>query len=445
MASPPAWAAGGPPGGGREADLPPGPHRPGGGRGASPRRPTWPCWAPSPRRRPPRPVAPRSAAPPASAPPASTWPTGARRRRSSGGLPEGVIVAELGAALAEHEALVRERLYGLVGFDDRPGALNAARWDGGTFVYVPRGVDVELPVEALLTASGAAGRVFGRTLVVVEEGAKATVIDRYDSPDFDAPVNASSVVELYVGQGAELEHVSVIGWGAGVRHHALLRARVDRDARARSVVVTLGGDVVRVEPTLVCAGPGLRRPGAGPLLRRRRAALRAPGGRAPRGAAGLLEPALQGRDPGPRPHGLLRQPGGAPGRARHRRLPDQPQPRPQRRRARRHDPVPRDRDRRGQVLPRRGGRPRGRRAPLLPALARRPRGGRQAADRDGLPPGGPGAGVAWPSCGRSSRPRCGRSWADRGRAHPHRRRLRGRPRCPASRCSSRSRARPSCW
>jgi Fe-S cluster assembly protein SufD len=63
-------------------------------------------------------------------------------------------------------------------------------------------------------------------------------------------------VELYVGQGAELEHVSVIGWGPGVRHHALLRARVDRDARARSVVVTLGGDVVRVEPTLVCAGPG---------------------------------------------------------------------------------------------------------------------------------------------------------------------------------------------
>ncbi|HEX2507463.1 MAG TPA: Fe-S cluster assembly protein SufD [Miltoncostaeaceae bacterium] len=173
-----------------------------------------------------------------------------------GRLPEGVIVADLGSALAEHEDLVRERLYGLVGFDDRPGALNAARWDGGTFVYVPRGVEVELPVEALLTASGAAGRVFGRTLVVVEEGAKATVIDRYDSPGFDAPVNASTVVELYVGQGAELEHVSVIGWGPGVRHHALLRARVDRDARARSVVVTLGGDVVRVEPTLVCAGPG---------------------------------------------------------------------------------------------------------------------------------------------------------------------------------------------
>lgn len=173
-----------------------------------------------------------------------------------GDLPEGVVVAELGSALADHEALVRDRLYGLIGFDGRPGALNAARWDGGLFVHVPRGVEVALPIESVLTATGATGRVVGRSLVVVEDGAKATIIDRCTSGDLAGPVSASSVVELYVGQGAELEHVTVIGWGAGVRHHVQLRGRVERDARARSVVVTLGGDVVRVEPTMVCAGPG---------------------------------------------------------------------------------------------------------------------------------------------------------------------------------------------
>ncbi len=171
-------------------------------------------------------------------------------------LPEGVIVAELGGALTDHEALVRERLYGLIGFDDRPSALNAARWDGGLLVYVPRGVEVTLPVESIITATGATGRVFGRSLVVVEEGAKATVIERYSSGDLAGPMSASSVVELYVGQGAELEHVSVIDWGSGARHHAMLRASVGRDAKARSVVVTLGGDVVRVEPTMVVSGPG---------------------------------------------------------------------------------------------------------------------------------------------------------------------------------------------
>jgi Fe-S cluster assembly protein SufD len=169
-------------------------------------------------------------------------------------LADGVIVAELGSALETHESLVRDRLYGLIGFDGRAEALNAARWDGGLLVYVPRGVEATLPVEAITSATGATGRVFGRTLIVVEDGAKATVIDRYVSPDVAGPVQASTVAELYVGPNAELEHISVIDWGAGVRHHAMLRARVDRDARARSVVVTLGGDVVRVEATVVCAG-----------------------------------------------------------------------------------------------------------------------------------------------------------------------------------------------
>ena len=171
-------------------------------------------------------------------------------------LPDGVIVAELGQALRDHEDLVRERLYSLAGFDDRPCALNAARWEAGTFVYVPRGVHLEMPVEAALTATGAEGRVFGRTLVIVEEGAKATVVDRYLSPDLDGAVTASTVVEMFVADGGELEHVSYIGWGAGVRHQATIRASAGKDARVRSVNVTLGGDVVRVEPTMYCRGTG---------------------------------------------------------------------------------------------------------------------------------------------------------------------------------------------
>ena len=171
-------------------------------------------------------------------------------------LPEGVIVAELGEALASHEELVRDRLYSLAGFDDRTRAINAAGWDAGTFVYVPRGVEVTLPVEAVLTATGASGRVFGRTLVIVEEGAKATVVDRYLSPDLDGVVQVSTVVEMFVADGGELEHVSYIGWGRGVRHQATIRASAGKDARVRSVNVTLGGDIVRVEPTMYCRGSG---------------------------------------------------------------------------------------------------------------------------------------------------------------------------------------------
>jgi Fe-S cluster assembly protein SufD len=173
-----------------------------------------------------------------------------------GELPDGVIVGDLGLALSDHEPLVRERLYSLIDFSEKPGALNAARWETGTFVYVPKGVHLELPVEAVLSATGAQGRVFDRTLIVVDEGAKATVIDRYISPNLSGTVQASSAVELLVGQGGELEHIAVVGWGSGVSHHLMVQAGAQRDAKVRSVVVTLGGDVARVEAAMRCQGPG---------------------------------------------------------------------------------------------------------------------------------------------------------------------------------------------
>lgn len=171
-------------------------------------------------------------------------------------LPDGVIVAELGQALVDHEDLVRSRLYSLVGFGDKPGALNAARWEGGTFVYVPPGVELAIPSETVLTATGAQGRVYGRTLVIVDEGAKATVVDRYTSPDLDGQVAVSTATELIVMPGGELEHLSLVQWGAGVRHHAVVTASAHKDAKVRSVAVTLGGDVVRLEATMVASGPG---------------------------------------------------------------------------------------------------------------------------------------------------------------------------------------------
>ena len=173
-----------------------------------------------------------------------------------GELPAGVIVAELGQALIDHEDLVRSRLYSLIGFADRPGALNAAHWEGGTFVYVPKGVELAIPTETLLTATGATGRVNARTLIIVEEGAKATVIDRFVSPDLAGPVAVSTAAELIVMPGGELEHLSLVQWGHGVRRHARITASAHKDAKVRSVVVTLGGDVVRVEATMVASGPG---------------------------------------------------------------------------------------------------------------------------------------------------------------------------------------------
>jgi Fe-S cluster assembly protein SufD len=173
-------------------------------------------------------------------------------------LPEGVVITDLGDALSTHEGLLRERLYSLVGFDTRPGAMNAARWESGTLVYVPRGATVDLPVEAIHAVTGAHGRVFGRTLIVADEGARLALVDRFAGGpgSGEGVVQASSVAEILVGPNAVVDHYAFIHWDPGVRHHLTVTAQVDRDARFRSMVVTLGGDVVRVEPTVVLAGPG---------------------------------------------------------------------------------------------------------------------------------------------------------------------------------------------
>lgn len=173
-------------------------------------------------------------------------------------MPDGVVVADLGDALSSHESLLKDRLYSLVGFETRPGALNAARWESGTLVYVPRGVKVTLPVEAIHAVTGAQGRVFGRTLIVADEGAEVAVVERYvgGPPSGDGTVQVSSMVEIIAGPNSNVDHYGLVTWDPGVRHHLTVTARADRDAKFRSMVVTLGGDVVRVEPTVVLAGAG---------------------------------------------------------------------------------------------------------------------------------------------------------------------------------------------
>jgi Fe-S cluster assembly protein SufD len=120
---------------------------------------------------------------------------------------------------------------------------------------VPRGVTLELPLQTLtyLDADGAA--VFPHTVLVVEEGASVTYIDRLVSPDLGSALS-DAVVEIYAGPGAHVRYVSLQDWGSGVTHLSVQRAEVGRDAEVRSLAVAFGGDLSRTEVESVLAGPG---------------------------------------------------------------------------------------------------------------------------------------------------------------------------------------------
>jgi Fe-S cluster assembly protein SufD len=168
----------------------------------------------------------------------------------------GVILDALDHAAAAHPELVEPYLHAQVEPErTKLTGLHAAFRTGGTFVHVPRNVQVDLPLQSLtyLDADGAA--VFPHTLIVVEEGASLTFVDRLASPDLDRALS-DAVVEIHAGPGAHVRYVSLQDWGRGVTHLSVQRTHAERDADVRSLAVAFGGDLSRTEVESVLAGPG---------------------------------------------------------------------------------------------------------------------------------------------------------------------------------------------
>ena len=169
---------------------------------------------------------------------------------------EGVVFTDLRTALSEHEDLVKKYLYTAVNATQtKYTALNAALWENGTFLYVPKNVEVELPLGAFYSADRG-GIVAPRTLVVLEDNAKATFIDEYTSEEFGERLFNAGAVELILGDGAKLRYVNLQNWSRSVAHISKMVAKLGRSARLESLTVNLGADAARSEVESVLDGPG---------------------------------------------------------------------------------------------------------------------------------------------------------------------------------------------
>lgn len=169
----------------------------------------------------------------------------------------GVILTDINRAAAEHGELLKEHLFAEV----RPGehrltALHGALFCGGTFLFVPRGVTVAVPVESQRWIHKPGAAVFPHTLVVVEEGAELFYLERFESPELSAPSLSNGAVEIVAGQGARVTFASLQEHGESVWHFSKQRAISGRDVTLRSLVVTLGGRFSRVETESVIRGQG---------------------------------------------------------------------------------------------------------------------------------------------------------------------------------------------
>ena len=173
----------------------------------------------------------------------------------------GAIFLDLDQAVKECPDLVKRHLF-TSAYDpkaDAFAALHAAFFTGGSFLYVPKGADLEAPLFTLVGLS-AAGRVdLHHTLVVLEEGAQASLVQETASRGrADAPALHFGGVELIVGPEARLRFVNIQNWDGGTWHFSRERAVVERDGRLQWTVGGLGSRLSKVNQEVALVGQGAR-------------------------------------------------------------------------------------------------------------------------------------------------------------------------------------------
>ena len=165
-------------------------------------------------------------------------------------LPEGkgIVFSSLSAAIRTHPELVQRHLFSqFTAGQDIFTALHAALFSGGAFLYVPAGLELEVPLEAVHRITEAGVGVFPHTLIVVEEGSAVSFLDRYQSADLTGSALSDAAVEVVAGDGSSVTSVSIQEYGRGVWHFQTQQASCGRDAALHSLVVLLGASFSRVQ------------------------------------------------------------------------------------------------------------------------------------------------------------------------------------------------------
>lgn len=166
----------------------------------------------------------------------------------------GVIFCDLATAVREHGDLLRESFMTLVvkPEDTKFTALHGAFWDNGVFVYVPRGVTLEQPLRAIISADMRGKASLSHTLIVMEEGSEAVYAEDFISPESETVGFSSRVLEIIARDGAKLRYIGTQRWGRKVYDFHEERALLERDAQVTLQTIELGSQLSkgRVESLL---------------------------------------------------------------------------------------------------------------------------------------------------------------------------------------------------
>lgn len=168
---------------------------------------------------------------------------------------QGVIFLSIEDGLREHPELFREYFGTIIPItDNKFAALNSAVWSGGSFVYVPPGVKVELPLQAYFRLNMPNIGQFERTIIIVDEGAQVHYVEGCTAPTYTTDSLHSGVIEIMVKKGARCRYTTIQNWSINVYNLVTQRAIVHEDATMEWVDANLGSKVTMKYPSCYLVG-----------------------------------------------------------------------------------------------------------------------------------------------------------------------------------------------
>jgi Fe-S cluster assembly protein SufB len=170
---------------------------------------------------------------------------------------KGVIFLDMDSGLREHPGIVKEYFGTVIPLNDNKfAALNTAVWSGGSFIYVPKGVHVEMPLQAYFRINTKNMGQFERTLIIVDEGAYVHYVEGCTAPTYSSDSLHSAVVEIIVKEGGRCRYTTIQNWSNNVYNLVTKRAVAEKNATMEWVDANLGSKLTMKYPAVLLKGEG---------------------------------------------------------------------------------------------------------------------------------------------------------------------------------------------
>ncbi|ODA36368.1 Fe-S cluster assembly protein SufB [Planctopirus hydrillae] len=172
---------------------------------------------------------------------------------------KGVVFTDTDSAIRDYPELVREHFGTVIpSFDNKFAALNSAVWSGGSFIYVPKGVEIEFPLQAYFRINSENMGQFERTLIIVDEGASVHYVEGCTAPTYSSESLHSAVVEIIVKRNARCRYTTIQNWSNNVYNLVTKRAMAYGNALMEWVDGNLGSQLTMKYPAIYLMEPGAR-------------------------------------------------------------------------------------------------------------------------------------------------------------------------------------------